>query len=204
MAEEREPDESFWDVNRAEDGYTEEDTADIGSLLDIGYEQLDGFVIWLEQNLQLDVRTAQQDCFNAEFLVDYLANQHHKTIRDINEFELRWFVFSHYLRKANAEAEIEDRLLVSLHRFLRYLEQEHGIRTPDWAQAVLDDRAFYLKRRQAYAELDEVDERAWEEGFREWYAELEQDLDLRCLWLPRELGDRLVWEDVRGWQEATL
>ena len=45
---------------------------DIQELLDTGYEQLDGFVNWLEENMHMDARTAQQDCLNAESLLDYL------------------------------------------------------------------------------------------------------------------------------------
>src|SRR5689334_19597965 len=101
-----------WEDDReaAVPGGEPQEEADIQSLLDAGYEQLDGFVTWLEETLGLDTRTAQQDCFNAESLLDYLANHQHKAAADINEFELRWFLFSHYIRKAMAEPETEERL----------------------------------------------------------------------------------------------
>ena len=63
---------------------------------------------------------------------------------------------------------------------------------------------FYVRRRQEYATLDGQDERVWEAGFREWCLELEDDLDTRCLWLPRDIGDGMVWSDVMRWREATL
>jgi hypothetical protein len=206
MADKREQDEIVWagDEHVREEPYSEEEAADIGALLEIGYDQLDGFVAWLEETVRVDTRTAQQDCFNAECLIDYLANQYHKTALEINEFELRWFLFSHYIRKAMADGETEERLPASLQRFFHFLQAEHAASIPDWILRVLDDEAFYLKRRNDYAQLDSENERKWEQGFREWCAELEEDLDLRILWLPRELGDGLQWGDVLGWREATL
>ncbi len=180
------------------------DLEDIQELLDMGYEQLDAFREWVDTRLELGSRIAEQDCFNAEFLIDYLANQHRKSAANINEFELRWFLFSHYIRKAAAEEEIEERLPESLQRFFGFLRREHRELTPEWVEAVLDDTAFYAKRRRDYALLDIEDERAWETGFRAWCEELEDDLDTRCLWLPREIGDGLEWSEVMGWREATL
>ena len=186
-----------------EDGDREENP-DIQELLDIGYEQLDGFGEWVDSRLGMGARIAEQDCFNAEFLLDYLANHQHKSIADINEFELRWFMFSHYIRKAVAEEETEARLPDSLQRFFGYLRSEHQELVPSWVVGVLDDTNFYVQRRLDYAALDAEDERAWQAGFREWCAELEDDLDTRCLWLPRELSDGMEWSDVMGWREATL
>src|SRR5580658_5002886 len=85
-----------------------EQAAGITELLDIGYQQLDRYVEWSESTLRLDTRTSQQDVFNAENLIDYLANNHRKSVLDMNEFELRWFVFSHYIRKAMADVETEE------------------------------------------------------------------------------------------------
>ena len=113
-------------------------------------------------------------------------------------------MFSHYIRKAQAEEEIEERLPDSLHRFFGFLRREHPELAPEWVESVLDDTAFYAKRRREYAALNSVDERAWEMGFREWCAELEDDLDTRSLWLPREIGDGLEWGDVMAWREFTL
>ena len=186
------------------DAEGEEDDADIGSLLDAGYDLLDGFVTWLEEQAGLSTRIAQQDCFNAESLLDYLANHHRKSVDEINEFELRWFLFSHYIRKALADVETEERLPDSLLRFFSYLRAEHSYSVPDWVFSTLDDRAFYLKRRRDYIELDTEDERAWESGFRIWCTELEDDLDLRCLWLPKDLGMGISRADAMGWREATL
>jgi len=186
------------------DHLSDEEDRDIQELLDMGYEQLDGFVAWLETSLGMDTRTAQQDCFNAESLIDYLANYARKTAADHNEFELRWFLFNHYIRKAMADPETETRLPDSLRRFFLYLEQEYGYTQPDWLNQVLEDRDFYLKRRQEYADLDLVNEQRWQEGFRAWCAELEQDLDTRCLWLPRDLEDGMTWGDLMGWREAML
>ena len=199
-------------MNDADDGIPEgglhydleEDNQDIQELLDLGYEQLDAFTNWVDTSLELGPRIAEQDCFNAEFLIDYLANHQRKSAANINEFELRWFLFSHYIRKASAEEEIEERLPESLQRFFSFLRREHRELTPPWVDSVLDDTAFYARRRREYALLDSEDERAWEVGFRNWCAELEDDLDTRCLWMPREIGDGLEWSEVMAWREATL
>ena len=138
---------------------------DIQALLELGYEQLDGFRTWVDERLEMGARIAEQDCFNAEFLIDYLANHQRKGISDINEFEMRWFMFSHYIRKAMADEETETRLPESLQRFFGYLRSEHRELVPAWVGGVLDDVGFYMKRRQEYAALNDVDERAWEMGF---------------------------------------
>jgi hypothetical protein len=175
---------------------------DIGVLLDRAYELLDGFQAWLEESLNVDIRTAQQDCFNAESLLDYLANQHRKRADEVNEFELRWFAHSHYIRKAMADPETEERLLDSLYRFFHYLQHHTGAIVPGWVFSVLDDRAYYALRRSNYAELNSDDER--QDGFRIWNGELVEDLDTRCLWLPGEIGEGMEWGASMGWREATL
>jgi hypothetical protein len=178
--------------------------SDIQELLDIGYNLLDGFVTWDEELLHVGTRVAQQDAFNAEQLIDYLANYQHKGISEINEFDLRWFMLSHYIRKAQADPETEERLPASLKRFFRYLRTEQTELSPSWLASVLDDHAYFQQRRRAYHDLDQVDEHAWEELFSDWCRELEDDLDVRCLWLPRDLGDGMEWAPVMGWREATL
>jgi hypothetical protein len=178
--------------------------SEIQRLLDQGYDQLDGFVRWEEERLGIGTRVAQQDCFNAEVLIDYLANHQQKGVAAITEYDLRWFLFSHYIRKAQADPETEERLPDSLTRFFQYLSTEHAELAPTWLSQVLDDQAFYQQRRLAYHELDQLDEQEWEEQFQEWCRELEEDLDLRSLWLPRDLGNGMEWSRVMGWREATL
>ncbi len=191
-------------ANGYEDGYETEADQDIQAILELGYDQLDGFRVWVDERLEMGARIAEQDCFNAEFLIDYLANHQRKGIAFINEFELRWFMFSHYIRKAMADEETETRLPESLQRFFGYLRAEHLDAVPEWVGGVMDDIEFYSNRRQQYAALDSMDERAWEQEFRLWCDELEEDLDTRCLWLPRDIGDGIAWSDVMGWREATL
>lgn len=188
----------------------EEDDLDtrsvIGDLLDEAYDLLDGFVEWLEAAARVDTRSAQQDCFNAESLLDFLANHYQKSIREMNEFELRWFVFNHYIRNADAVADdaTEERLPDSLRRFAMYLQAEHRIFLPEWASAVLDDGLLYRRRREQFKALDVENEAEWQHGYRQWQEEFEEELDTRCLLLPRELGDGMFWVDPMGWREATL
>lgn len=200
MADERD----YWDESEGREDLSLPQDLDIEALLSLGYEQLDGFARWLEQDRGVTTRYANQDCFNAEMLMDYLANLRRKSVHEINEYDLRWFVFSHYIRKAEADAETEERLPVSLRNFFAFLRMNYDFETPAYVEEILEDVTYYNKRRQDYDALDAQNERRWEEGFREWCAELSDDLDLRCLSLPRELGDGLDWGDTRGWREATL
>lgn len=190
-----------WDEGMPED---ETNDADIQTMLDTGYEQLDAFVGWLEDRLGVDTRTAQQECFNAEQLIDFLANKQRKTAVQVNEFDIRWFVFSHYIRHVHADPNIEERLSDSLRRFYTFLEAVHGYINPDWLFEVLDDRTYYLNRRKAYTDLNNDDERAWEVEYRAWCAELEDHLDARDLWMPRDMGEGMNWGDMMGWREDAL
>lgn len=176
----------------------------IDELLELAYSQLDGFVAWDEQTAGLDSRTAQQDCYNAEALLDYLANYAHKRAQDMGEFDLRWFINSHYIRKSLADEETAGRLPDSLARFLQYLRQEQHLPLPPWVDGVVADREDYESRRLAFRELEQNDEEVWKRQFRIWCEQLEDDLDARCLWLPSSVGDRFAWHDLMGWREAAL
>lgn len=196
-------DEEYW-KEPMPDSPDESEDPDIEALLTIGYEQLDQFAGWLEEDRGLPLRVVQRDTFNAEALLDYLANYAHKPAAAADEYDLRWFVFSHYIRKAGADRETEERLLTSLRNFYTFLHHAHDSPPPAFLWETLDEPAFYLKRLREYAALDPEDERAWERGFRIWCEELEDDLDTRCLSLPRDLGQGLFWGDRMGWREATL
>ncbi len=177
---------------------------DIQGLLDTGYTQLDGFVEWLERMLEMDTRTAQQDCFNAESFVDFLANNQRKSALDASEYDLRWFVFSHYIRKSIADRETQLRLPGSLLRFFQYLHAAFKMDHADWIAATLEDQQFFEQRLHDLQSLAGEDEAVWKSGFRDWCEEIEQDLDMRCLWLPNDMGEGMEWGEQMGWREATL
>jgi hypothetical protein len=181
-----------------------EENPDIASLLDEGYETLDEFGRWLEEQLELPERTVQRDMFNAEAYVDYLANTAHKAPAAANEYDLRWFIHSHYIRKSLAERETAERLLHSISNFYHFQASTTGLRPAPWVSAILEDSTYYLKRLQEYGALDQEDERAWEMGFRAWCDDLIDDLDSRCLAMPREISGGLTWNDVSQWKEAGL
>ncbi len=182
----------------------DDDRPGISEILEAGYEMLDRFVHWLEADVRLDTRAAQQDCFNAECLLDYMANQHRSAIANLNEFQLRWFYFSYYIRKANGDDETETRLPESLVRLFEFLRAEEGYQAPGWLASVLNEASRYFDRRREYRDLDPENESVWLAGFRDWCAELEDHLDARSLWLPRDCGDGLYWGDRMGWREAGL
>lgn len=184
-------------------GEGDEDLPGIEELLDQGYEQLDGFVQWLEAGGE-STRVAQQHCFNAEALLDYLANQQVKSVADADEYDLRWFLFSYAIRKSLADQETASRAPDSLRLFFSYLQQHWETPSLPWLGAVIEERETYHRRCREFAALDETDEQRWQQGFREWCAELEEDLDSRALWLANDLGGGLTWANAMGWQEAAL
>jgi hypothetical protein len=177
---------------------------DIQLLLDTGYEQLDEFSGWLETQLGLDIRTIHRDTFNVEALVDFLANRYVKSPAEANEFELRWFCFSHYIRMSMADVETATQLPDSLQRFYGYLQSVEAFDPPAWLTAVLSDRSYYLARRAAYLDLEQLGEEEWAEGFAAWRIDLEDDLSARCLLPPNDLGAGERWSEKMGWREATL
>jgi hypothetical protein len=176
---------------------------DIELLLDAGYEQIDLFTEWLEDRLGLDLRTIHRDTFNVEALMDFLANRYVKTPAEANEFELRSFVFSYYIRNSLADAETAVQLPDSLQRFYDFLRSEEAFLQPAWLPAVIDDREHYLARRAAYIELEKMPEEEWTEGYSRWRMELEDDLNARCLLPPNDIGDG-PWSETMGWRESTL
>ena len=124
-----------YDAYDAEGGLNDErenaGEEDIQALLELGYEQLDGFRIWVDERLEMGARIAEQDCFNAEFLIDYLANHQRKGISDINEFDCAGlcsviiFVKRWLMRKRKRVCPI-------LQRFFGYLRSEHRELVPAW------------------------------------------------------------------------
>jgi len=201
MSNEQGNDGGWSDSEHSLDG---EDGPSIEELLDLGYQQLDGFVEWVERVRGLDTRTAQQDCFNAESFVDYLANHQRKSATDVNEYELRWFTYSHYIRKSIADRETQNRLPESLLRFFEYLRADYGLTLPEWIYATLEESDDYRERLARFTALSDEDEGEWKIGFEEWCEDLENDLDSRCLWLPNDIGDGMTWAEQMGWREAAL
>ncbi|MBC7526495.1 MAG: hypothetical protein H7308_03000 [Chthonomonadaceae bacterium] len=195
---------AFDDENLDEGEWVEEESNLTQEILDKGYELLDGFTEWLDFALKVETRAAQQDCFNAESYVDYLANFAQLSVFEATEYDLRWFVFSYYIRKSLGDEPTELRLLDSLRRFIEYLRAEHGYTVPEHIYATLEDHAFYVRRRAEYHALNPDDERTWADGFENWCSEMETDLDTRCLWLPSDLGEGERWGDTQGWREAAL
>ena len=178
--------------------------SDIQTILDDGYDMLNEFQEWLEKSLKIDSDTAQQECYNAESLIEYLAYRARRHVQHIDEFHLRWFIFSHYIRNSIAGKETEERLLESISHLYQRLQLFAGFKQPDWMTATLEDQSFYLHRRSEYREMNGEDERQWQDQYRDWCEELENDLDARCLLMPRNLTESLKWGDKMGWREATL
>jgi hypothetical protein len=180
------------------------DEEGISGLLESAFALSIAFQEWSRSVCKLDEKLIRQDATNAESMLDYLANYHRKPFVKANEFEVRWFIFSHYIRKNSEDPETEERLLSSLRRFLSFMEDTTDYLVPDWFTAALDDVPFYQRRRAQYHGLNSEDEKEWRTGFEMWCEELNTDLDARCLLLPDTIGSGLFWSKEMGWREATL
>ena len=186
------------------DSWSDDSTSQISILIEEGYNVLDEFIRWLEENIGATARLVQQDSFNGELLMEYLAHTHSKGFSEINEYELRWFLYSYSIRKSIADDNTQQRLLVSLSNLFHFLQSTHDVQVEPWLTTVLQDGEAYQSRLHTYITLSAQDEQKWQEGFAEWCRELDSDLEMRCLAIPADLGHGLYWRDEMGWREATL
>ncbi len=187
-----------------EDNWVDDSTSQISTLIEEGYNILDDFIRWLEEDLSSTARLVQQDSFNGELLMEYLAHTHSKGFTDINEYELRWFLYSYAIRKSIADDNTKQRMLASLTNLFHFLQTRRGMAVQAWLTAILQDVETYHNRLHAYTTLSAEDEQKWQEGFAEWCRELDNDLEMRCLAIPADLGHGMYWRDEMGWREATL
>jgi hypothetical protein len=181
----------------------EAERADVQDLMDTWYDTLSGFSAWLKEALELDETTIRQNCYHAELFLDYVIEAESKPITAINEFDLRWFFYYHAIRKMKGE-DSERYLPDSLRRYIEFLRVERDFEVEDWLYDVLDAREIYEERWKEYNKLQGGDQTDWLAGYRQWVGELEDDLDSRCLLLPREVGDDLTWAEEMGWREGTF
>ncbi len=186
------------------DHWSDDSTSLISSLIDEGYNLLDDFIRWLEEELGATARLVQQDSFNGELLMEFLAHSHSKGFGEINEYELRWFIYSHAIRKSIADDNTQQRLPVSLINLFHFIQVKKELQIEPWLTTILQDGEAYQNRLQSYTSLSAEDEQKWQEGFAEWCAELDSDLEMRCLAIPADLGQGMYWRDEMGWREATL
>ncbi|MCS6775120.1 MAG: hypothetical protein RMJ43_15855 [Chloroherpetonaceae bacterium] len=182
--------------------YTED--FDLSTLYNDVLEMQGRFERWIRCLPGVDAHAAQRMCYNTEFFLDYLVNQFEKPVQQINEFELRWFLFSDYIRNARVDEDTALTVLDSLRYFFDFLSESESWSRPQFVDEVLSERAYYLERRRKYLLLDAENVLVWHTGYRRWCEELEDYLDARCLWLPRDMGKGMEWGEEAGWREGTL
>lgn len=135
-------------------------------------QEIDRFEGWLQEKCGMRVREAQAHAFNASCLADYLISYEDKALEGIDEAALKWFLYSHYLRKVVAPDEVELLLPRSITLFYQYLQSWGKMEDVTWIQAVCADEARYLDRRQRYLELDLDDDQAWSAWINELRVEI--------------------------------
>lgn len=191
---------------RSERYYREEEIeeADLSALYDSALEMQGRFERWVRCRSGIDALAVQRICYNTEFFLDYLVNQFEKPTQEINEFELRWFLFSYYIRNARVDEATNSTVLDALRYFFDFLSEVEGWARPQFVDDVLSERMYFMDRRRKYLLLPVENELVWQVGYRRWCEELEDNLDALCLWLPRDMGKGMEWGEEAGWREGTL
>jgi len=143
---------------------------------------------------------------NVEAFLDYLSTVAQITVFNLNEFDLRWFLFHYYIRHDSTYMEEEARhiLPTSLALFFRFLKEEKEWEIPQWVFETLQNQAWFETRLVDYQKLSTLDIESAELAYSRWNQELLEDLDNRLLLLPKVLVEGISWNEPAGWREAAL
>lgn len=142
--------------------------------------------------------TAAKHGSNAGLLLAFLADFEEIPIEAMTEYDLRSFLFDWIHRKVMAPKGVVMSMPVSLKRFFRFLDSEHGLEFP-WAWEMLADREAYQIRNET-----------WPGGFgfdpavQQWIGELTGDLDSRLLLPDGVMANGNEWGAAMGMEEYAL
>ncbi|MDH7485097.1 MAG: hypothetical protein QHJ81_02340 [Anaerolineae bacterium] len=134
------------------------------------------FAQWLVKEKRLSPEEASNHGFNAHVLADYLICYEGLTLETVSEQALKWFLYSHYIRKVMAPRETELALPRSIGLLYEYLHVLGRVSDLGWIQALCADEQRYRARWQGYQDLDVEDEEAFRRGFGKWINELRQEI----------------------------
>lgn len=178
----------------------------VSSLVERNEAFLHRFVKWMAQHEQYPEYVQLWHYANVEAFLDYLATYAKTPLEQVNEFDVRWFLYHYYIRRDMDEMDEEAThiLLQSLALFYRFLQEEAAWVLPNWLLNVLSDQSFFEKRLLDYRKLSALPEEEAERGYAAWNKELLDDLDARLLLIPNEIGEGLSWMQPSGWREAAL
>jgi len=144
------------------------------------------FAHWLVEEKGLSPEEADGYGFNAYTLADYLIRGEGLTPETVDERALKWFLYSHYIRKCMAPEETELALPRSIGLFYEYLQALGRMDDIGWIQAICADEDKYLARRAGYRSLNVEEDAAFQRGFERWINELRQEI------LPAGVPDELA------------
>ncbi len=187
-----------------DDELLDQETADTQDLLDSGYDELGRYAQWLDTHTSTDNRTSERYNYVLEALIDYLANYPKTDFRSMLEYDLTWFCYFYYIRQSTPDAAIQEALLPALSSFTSWMKYEYEWLAPSWLAPIVDDETLYNRRLANYRTLENLSESDWADAFEAWCNELNDYLDSRCMLVPREIGNGIVWGGTMGWREKAL
>jgi len=194
---------------RGEAYYSFVDEEGIGNT-DDAFEQneraLEAFLNWMAALPGYTSSQIRWHYANVEAFLDYLSTVAQIAAFNLNEFDLRWFLFHYYIRHDSAYMEEEARhiLPASLALFFQFLKEEAGWEIPHWTLEALQNQAWFETRLVDYQKLSTLDIESAELAYSRWNQELLEDLDNRLLLLPKVLVEGILWNEPAGWREAAL
>ncbi|CCW34268.1 hypothetical protein CWRG_00715 [Chthonomonas calidirosea] len=167
---------------------------------------LEAFLNWMTDLTDHTSTQVTWHYANVEAFLEYLSTVAQTTVFNLNEFDLRWFLFHYYIRHDSSYVEeaAAHILPASLGLFFQFLDEERGWKTPQWILDALRNQAWFEKRLIDYRKLSALDLEAAELAYVRWNQELLEDLDNRLLLLPKELVEGVLWNEPAGWREAAL
>lgn len=155
------------------------------------------FAEWLART-RVSRATVDKHVSNAGLFVDFLVRWEGVPLRAVTELDLRTFLYDWYPRKVSDARTRSLAVPTSLRRFFSFLAEAEAIACP-WADPVLRDRETFEVR------LDEFPGGFWwDEGVKDWQAELYDDLWERVFLPEQEMSGGERWGGTMGRVEAAL
>lgn len=141
--------------------------------------------------------------FNIYMLVDYLADYEGKSVKDINELDLRIFMYNWIIHKALVPLPIKRVIPESVSVFYEFLENNKLIKDIKWLKKICADKKYYQKRLKEY-NLIKTGSSDYQEKYAKWHNDLTEELYNLCLIPSSYLGEKEQWGSAMGIRERSL
>jgi len=164
---------------------------------------LDDFSEWLGSSKHMEAGEISERRQHAEALVEFLHVVKGKECSELDELDLRQFLYNHAIALWVEPIGAQGRLPASVALFYEYLEQKGVFDGSRWLKPICSDIEYYLSRCRSFRNWENRDSQ-WEEHFAAWCDELDQDLYRRCLLPAERLDGETVWSENMGEMERRI